>query len=111
MKPVILSYDCSDHDPIDQWAPNDVYDVDFWMNFTIGPDHEGGDNFQVHIVTPNNLHGRNATKHAIVLNEFSWPAVLAEVKAILAQCEGPSWSEISEKLSGYMAWEYEGYRP
>ena len=35
MKPVIISYDCVDHDPIDDWVPDDVYDVDFWMNFTI----------------------------------------------------------------------------
>lgn len=27
-KPVIISYDCIEHDPIDTWVPNDNYDVD-----------------------------------------------------------------------------------
>lgn len=58
MKPIIISYDCTDHDPIEEWVPDDVFDIDFWMNFTIGPDNKGGDNFQVHVVTPNNLHGK-----------------------------------------------------
>lgn len=111
MKPVIVSYDCTDYDPIDKWVPDDPYNVDFWMNFTIGPDMKGGDNFQVHIATPNNLNGKNSDKHAIVLNEYSWPSVLAAVEHMLEKCQGTDWSEISEKLSQLMCWEFEDYQP
>lgn len=111
MKPIIISYDCTDHDPIDKWVPDDVFDVDFWMNFTIGPDSEGGDDFQVRIVTPNNLHGKNSAKHAIVLNKYSWPKVIAEVESILEQCQGINWAGVSEQLSQFMCWEYENYQP
>lgn len=110
MKPVIISYDCTDHDPIDEWVPEDAYDVDFWMNFTIGPDIKGGDNFLVRVVTPNNLHGKNSAKHAIVLNEYTWAIVLAEVDAILEHCQGISWTGISAQLSQYFQWEYDNYK-
>ena len=111
MKPVIVSYDCTDHDPIDKWVPDDVFDVDFWMNFTIGPDSKGGDNFQVRVVTPNKLHGKNSAKHAIVLNEYSWPNVIAAVETMLDQCQDLNWAGISEQLSQLMYWEYENYQP
>ena len=111
MKPIILSYDCTDHDPIDKWNPNDTFDVDIWMNFTIGPDIKGGDNFQVRIVTPNNLQGKNSDKHAIVLNEYSWLSVLNAVENMLKKCQGSDWNEISDKLSQLMYWEFDNYQP
>lgn len=111
MTPVILSFDCVDHDPIEEWEPDDAFDVDFWMNFTIGPDATGGDNFQVHIVTPNNLHGKDSDRHAIVMLEYSWPSVLAEVEGMLEKCQGSTWLEMSEELSRLMHWEYDNYKP
>ena len=111
MKPIIISYDCADHDPIEEWIPEDRYNIDFWMNFTIGPDMKGGDNFQVRIVTPNNLSGKNSSKHAIVLNEYSWPNVVEAVDVLLENCKGLNWSEISEQLSRHMYWEFENYQP
>jgi len=111
MRAIIISYDCTDHDPIEEWVPDNVFDVDFWMNFTIGPDMKGGDNFQVHVVTPNNLHGKDSDKHSIVLGEYSWSSVLATVESMLEDCQGSNWSEISEKLSQLMYWEFENYLP
>ena len=111
MKPVIISHDCTDHDPIEKWVPDDIFDVDFWMNFSIGPDHEGGDNFQVRVVTPNNLQGKSSAKHAIILNEYSWPKVIAEVEAMLEKSQDINWLGISEQLAKLMYWEYENYQP
>jgi hypothetical protein len=107
----ILSYDCADLDPIQNWVPDDPYDVDFWMNFTIGPDTKGGDNFQVHIVTPNNLQDKDSDKHAIVVKEYEFSSVLKAVENMLDQSQGENWSEISEKLSKLMYWEFEDYKP
>jgi hypothetical protein len=111
MKPIIISYDCTDHDPIEEWVPDDVFDVDFWINFTIGPDMKGGDNFQVHIVTPNNLHGKDSEKYAIVIKQYSWSSLLTVIINMLEKCQGRNWSEISEKLSQLMYWEFENYQP
>lgn len=111
MKPIIISYDCYDHDPIDKWAPDDVFDVDFWMNFTIGPDNKGGDNFQVRVATPNNLHDKHSAKHTIILNEYTWPKVIAAVEGMLEQCQDVSWADISEQLAQLMYWEFDNYQP
>lgn len=111
MKPIIIGYDCTDHDPIDKWVFDDVSNVDFWMNFTVGLDHKGGDNFQIRIVTPNNLKGKNSAKYAIVLDEYSWTKVMAEVEVMLEKSQDTDWEGISEKLAKLMCWEYENYQP
>lgn len=111
MKPVIVNFDCADHDPIDSWQPSDPSVVDFWMNFTIGTDPSAGDNFQVHIVTKAALSGEATGKHTIVLDRYDWDSVLSEVECLLEQCSGSNWSEISEKLSKHMYWEFENYVP
>lgn len=111
MVPIIISYDCADHDPIDAWEPPDPLDVDFWMNFTIGYDKRGGDNFQLHVVTPNNTKGPDAAKHTIVLDRYKWECVLVEVNNILDACHGTDWDDVSAKLAKYMSWEFEDYKP
>ena len=110
MKPIIIDFDCADHDPIDEWVPSDPFDVDFWMNFTFGYDQTGGDNFQVHIVSHKNLRGPNPEKYAIIIHEYSWQAVLESVNEILQKCQGKDWDEVSKKLSMFMYWEFENYR-
>ena len=79
MKPIVSSYDCTDHDPID---------VGFWMNSTIFPDSKGGDSFQVHVVAPNSLDGTDSAKYAIGFNDYAWPEVIAAVDVMLEQCQG-----------------------
>jgi len=111
MKPIIISYDYTDYDPIDSWIPEDKRDVDFWMNFTIGYDQRGGDNFQLHVVSPRNLRGPKSDQYSIVINEYSWKSVLEKVNNILKQCHGSDWSDISDKLSKYMYWEFDNYKP
>lgn len=76
--------------------PNNIFDVDISVNFTIGPDSKSGDNFLVRIVTPNNLHVKNGAKHAIVLNDYSWSNVLLGMESILEKCQGYDWLDISE---------------
>jgi hypothetical protein len=111
MKPIIISYDCTDHDPIEQWVPNDPFDVDIWINFTIGPNSKSGDNFLARVITSNNLHGKDSDKYAVILTEYSWANVIYEINRFLEMCSGNNWLEISEKLSKFMHWEYQDYKP
>ena len=32
----IKGYDCVQHDPISEWIPEDIYDIDVWLTFSIG---------------------------------------------------------------------------
>jgi hypothetical protein len=112
-KPVILAFDCVDHDPIETWVPEDAAHVDFWMNFTIGEDVSAGDNFLAHIVTHGalkHLRGPENQKSLVVLGEYSWPAVLQAVDAILEQCRAHDWSGMTDRLRRHLSWEYEGMK-
>jgi hypothetical protein len=107
--PIILSFDCTDYDPIDSWIFPEPKSVDFWMNFTIGLDQSGGNDFQLHVLTSDMVASNTSLSNAIVLDCYTWDTVLLKVNAILDQCSGENWEEISIKLSKHMAWEYENY--
>ncbi|MEL0660025.1 Imm8 family immunity protein [Psychromonas arctica] len=111
MTPIIISFDCTDYDPIDSWIFPDPNRVDFWVNFTIGPDHRGGDNFQLRVLTTDMAQSVTSLANAIILERYSWDAVLLKVKEMLNQSKGESWDIMSDKLSKYMAWEFENYQP
>jgi hypothetical protein len=56
IKVIIKSFDCVDHDPIEEWIPGDINDIDIWITFSIGPSDEvGADYFQGHFITKNYL--------------------------------------------------------
>jgi len=108
--PIILSFDCTDYDPIDSWIFPEPKRVDFWMNFTIGLDQSGGNDFQLHVLTSDMVTSNTSLSNAIVLDCYAWDVVLLKVNAILDQCSGENWEGISNKLSKHMAWEYENYQ-
>ncbi|TDQ49300.1 Imm8 family immunity protein [Permianibacter aggregans] len=109
MKAVIVSYDCSDHDPIDEWTPTDPFDVDVWINFTIGPTARAGHNYQVRFVTWNNYVADQ--RFTIPLERYSFSAVLDAVEDILKSNQGSNWEEVSRVLSRYFDWEYDNCQP
>lgn len=111
MKPVIISFDCTDYDPIDTWVFSDSKHVDFWMNFTIGPDSQGGNNFQLHVLTSNMLNNGTSLKSAVVLEDYSWDALLEKIDEIIELCSGSDWEEVCSKMANHMDWEYDNYQP
>jgi len=44
-----------------------------------------------------------------VVPEFSWKVARHSLTKLLSSCSGNTWSEVSEKLSRYLHWEYEDY--
>ncbi|WP_426370033.1 Imm8 family immunity protein [Pseudocolwellia sp. HL-MZ7] len=111
MIPIIISFDCADYDPIDSWIFPDLNRVEFWVNFTIGPNRKGGDNFLLHVVTTEIAQSNQSLANAVILDSYSWDAVLLKVNEILNQSSGENWNIISTKLSKRMAWEFEDYQP
>jgi len=109
--PIIIGFDCVDYDPINLWLFPNPKRVDFWMNFTIGPDKRGGDNFQLHVLTTEMVMPETSTANAIVLERYSWDALIQQVNKILEQCQGETWDIISSKLAKYMEWEFDNYQP
>ncbi|WP_206485605.1 Imm8 family immunity protein [Thalassotalea sp. G2M2-11] len=112
MKPEIKNYDCTDYDPIDTYQFNVPCDVDFWMNFTIGPvGFDGGDNFQVRVATYGTIGLKESIQYCILLDEYSFSQVLSKVSEFLAKSEGQNWDEVATKLAEYMLWEFQDYKP
>jgi hypothetical protein len=112
IKPIIRDFSCIDIDNIEAWVPEDSTDIDFWFTLMIGVDEHGGDNFDLHVVSPKNLkQGPQSKKYAVVINDYSWTTLIMEIDEILTKCKGYDWQDISSCLSKYFHWEYEGMVP
>lgn len=113
--PQLKGYDCIDHDPIDEWTPESDADVFYSLCLHIGfPQSEGADLFYVDVMTPqaithHNL-GRRLNQRKIVVNPYTWDAVLESVKVTLERCAGEDWSQQSALLAKQFNWEFENYR-
>lgn len=112
MTPEIRDFHCSDIEGIEHWLPEYSDDVDFWLTVMIGIDEHGGDNFDIHVVSPKNLkHGKESKKYSIVMTSYSWQGLVKEIDAILKECKGHNWQDISKQLSKHFLWEYENMVP
>lgn len=116
MKPVLKAQDCTDHDPIESWCPDNPASVDYWLCLHIGPAEEkGADLFYVNVLSElaaRTLPGKElARRKKIVVGPYSWTAVMSAVDEILRASEGPDWARITEKLRTKFDWEFDNYRP
>ena len=117
--PELKSYDSADIEDLERWVPEGS-EVIYWMTLTIGlPGSQAADNFQVCVATPPGLHSPDGLRTrpkggdqppAIVVQSYSWAAVVSEIERRLVACTGRDWSEVCEKLRHQFAWEYEGMR-
>lgn len=97
---IILRYDRLEHDPIDQWQPENPYSFALMMNFTIGITPNAGDNFILYVETPDNAN--ISKKYTFTMSEFNLEKIILYVNDLLSCCTGNDWQEISEKLSYYL---------
>jgi hypothetical protein len=114
--PQLKGFDCFDHDPIDKWVPATEEEVFYSLCLHIGlPDSDGADYFYVDVMTPqaiNHLNlGKSLNQRRIIVNPYTWEAVLESVRATLESCAGEDWSQQSGLLAKYFSWEFENYRP
>jgi hypothetical protein len=112
MKIEIKSQDCADHDPIEEWVPEDKFDVNLWMNFTIGPiGFDGGDNFQAHIITKSAISDEpNKKGRMIIIDYFNFDELIKVINSIFKDKEFSTWDEATELLNKSLYWEYENYK-
>ena len=94
--------------------PEDPADCAVLLEAEIGPsDEDGADLFNFVVVTHRFL-AREAeprwVRGQLVVPEFSWKAARDSLSKLLLSCSGNTWSEVSEKLSRYLHWEYEDYQ-
>jgi hypothetical protein len=115
--PELKSFDSADvHDP-DTWAPPASAEVFYWMTLEIGePGAPGADCWQVCVANRAGWKSRAGTAvrprgkaqaPPIVVEPYSWSAVLAEVNERLRRSEGERWLDVQEALRREFEWEYE----
>ncbi len=115
MKPKLKALDCTEHDPVEAWQPADASRVDYWLCLHIGPaGQQGAELFYVNVLSGPAAHkldaGELARRKKIVVEEYSWDAVMRAVDDILREVEGTSWGEIAHQLSQKFDWEFDDYR-
>jgi len=115
MHPEIKGFDCVDLDPIEDWVPEDYSDVHYHLCLHIGPAGDiGTEYFYVEVTTPQAINrqnlGSSLRKRCLVINPYSWGAVLDRIQGIVAECKGSDWSQCTRLLCEHFNWEYDGYQ-
>ena len=110
--PVIKSWDCPDHDPLEDWVPEDRAVTDFWINLAIGIEGEAGaDNFQVHVVTRRALSQVGNKEFILVLPYYEGvDQVISAINERIGSIQELSWDAVAKRLSAMFRWEFDGLR-
>ncbi|HKC53265.1 MAG TPA: Imm8 family immunity protein [Burkholderiales bacterium] len=95
--------------------PPDPTDCCVLFQAAIGPKNgEGEEVFNFEVVTPQYL-ARNVLprwgRGALIVEQFSWPAVERALERLLAQAHRNSWREVAETLNHELRWEFDNYQP
>lgn len=116
IRPDLKAWHCADHDSLDTWTPADD-DVVYWLELTLGPEGSAsGDRYLVCVATPSGLastYGQAIAPAcsrgpAIILKEYSWENVLAEINRRLDAASSPEWDDVQRRLARSFQWEYQG---
>lgn len=114
MKAEIVSVDLIDYE---NWA----YWPDDPTNFCVAAEallrSEGGQGFEIfsfEVCTPRWLveHGGQNPRfirHVVLMTEYDEQLIKNLVRDLVEKTTGDTWSEVAEKLSRYMFWEFEDY--
>ncbi|GAA6168385.1 Imm8 family immunity protein [Sessilibacter corallicola] len=110
--PEIKEWDCVNHDPIEEWIPDDPLDVEFWCRLRIGIKEENdADNFDVHVATHKAVSRLKDKNYLFVIPYYeSWNSVHRCLESVVQQCVGENWLAVCEQLSERFRWEFEGMR-
>jgi len=111
--PEIKQYWSSDIENLDDWAPDDSQHVDIWFSVAIGIKGEvGADNFQVHLVSQNQLSQVENKEYLLVIPYYeTWTNVMEHLNRAIQACKDISWAGMSSQLEKLFLWEYHNYKP
>jgi hypothetical protein len=119
MKPVIKNIRALDIDNLETYQPKDPENFALYLELTICPDgSDCGEFWQLTVCTPKWLeryHDKSeiiSGRHHLIVFEYHYRRLIERIHGhILNFCTGETWDEISEKISQFALWEFEGYKP
>lgn len=122
MKPELKSYRCATIDDLETWTPKDN-DVVYWLEMALGPAASEvsdipAENYLVCVATLSGLDSLQGQTIApfcsrgptLMLQEYSWAAVVQAIETQLESCEAATWEEVQERLARVFQWEHQGLR-
>lgn len=107
-----------DVDDLDAFTPDDVYDIDVFIQILAGPaDSQGEESFNVQVVTPKAVaksvaaNGPLVSRHHLIVAEWDWPKIREFLTNSFEREQAPTWQELAQRLGRIGHWEFEDYRP
>lgn len=122
MRAVIRWIDLTDHQNWSYW-PDDTENFCVAVQALIGPeDGLGEEIFQFEACSPKWFAENRVchpifasspvfARHIVFMNEYDEDELKKSVSVLVEKTTGKSWHEVAEKLSRYMHWEFEDYKP
>lgn len=118
----IQNYDSVDVDDLPNWTPVPGEPFLYCLAFEVSEVGKiGGNYFQALVSNPEGLRfykqdndygrfGKNPQRGVIILQDYSWQAVVDRLNKELQNCTRLTWQDSIECLSKKFLWEYEDYR-
>ena len=102
----VLSYDFNDVTDVGTWAPEDPFNIDEWLNVTVGDD-SGGSNYQVHLCTPVSIRHIRNKRHCFMIDSWAGTSTLErELNAFVERIEAETTDNVIHTLARHWQWEY-----
>ncbi|MEP6534040.1 MAG: immunity 8 family protein [Bryobacteraceae bacterium] len=105
-----------DLDPA-KFNPDDLQDFRCTFGLKIGPANDDGEElFYLSVCSPKWLaracekDGFVWGRHHLVVPEYNLSAIMEIITKLVEVCSGGSWQEVTAKLGGVAAWEFEDYQ-
>jgi hypothetical protein len=103
--PKIKQYECLQYDPIESWTPEESTKVHYQLVVFVGPSNDDSSvMFYIDVIS-----GKTgfAPRKSLVLEKYSWQLVVDLLTEKIRLCAANSWDETTDRLRGFMDWEYD----
>lgn len=118
MKAILKDFYSVDIDvPLVNYVPDSPNDFRFGARFVIGEEKNGGEeSFDITICTPMWLVHNHDSKdiiigrHYLIVFEYDYQRIYAQLKNIIEGVEVNSWSEMGSIIGRLGKWEFEDYQ-
>ena len=117
MKAEIKNVHSFDIDDLERYRPDNAGSFSFHLRVIAGPQGETGEeSFDLRVCTPqwllDNHHKDDVIigRHYLIVMEYNYERILKIITDFCATCEGPTWTEVAQKLGRLGHWEFEDYR-
>lgn len=112
VKAQVKGYSSPDIADLEGFAPPDPECFAFLLDLSIGPaGAPGEERFSFVVATPRWFETHHAktdvvlARHRVIVFEYDFPRLLAELTRICERVQGGTWLEIAQKLSHFGQWE------